>query len=347
MSRTLLTARAVGMVQQELADTTRWAASEQERADAIAQTRDALATTNAALLVAQAERESAYAELQCEVAARLKLENELRLAQKLESVGQLAAGIAHEINTPVQYVGDSIVFLAESFENIRILVERYRTALAQLRGTPGHAQIDQELKEAEDAADLAFVEANAPSAFARATDGVTRISTIVSAMREFAHPDDRAKNPADLNRAIETTLTITRNEYKYVAELVTEFGDLPPVPCHVGSINQVILNLLVNAAHAIGDVVGGNGKKGQILIRTVREGDMVRIDIEDTGPGVPEEVRDRIFEPFFTTKEVGKGSGQGLAIARSIVVDKHGGSLSFTSESGKGTTFTVLLPLAG
>jgi len=345
--QTLLTARATGAVQQELADTTRWAASEQERADDIAQARDALATTNDALRAAQVELEGAYARLQSEAATRLKLEGELRLAQKLESVGQLASGIAHEINTPAQYVGDSIQFLAESFESISGVVAKYRQAFSQLLATPEYESIAQELKEIEEQADLAFIQENASGAFERAADGVVRIASIVSAMKDFAHPDSPVKCPADLNRAIQTTLTITHNEYKYVADVETFFGDIPLVSCHVGSINQVILNLLVNAAHAIGEVVGKNGEKGQIRISTVRECDTVRIDIEDTGAGIPESVRDRIFEPFFTTKEVGKGSGQGLAIARSIVVDKHSGSLTFITEAGKGTTFTVRLPLTG
>lgn len=269
------------------------------------------------------------------------------MAQKLESVGQLAAGIAHEINTPAQYVGDSIQFLAESFESIRTLVAKYREALALLLGSPEHEQLAQELRDAEEIADLAFIEGNATGAFERAADGVARIASIVSAMKDFAHPDSQVKCPADINRAIQTTLTIAHNEYKYVADVETDFGGIPQVTCHVGSINQVILNLVVNAAHAIGDAVGADGEKGRIRVRTVQENNMVCIDIVDTGPGIPESIRERIFEPFFTTKEVGKGSGQGLAIARSIVVDKHGGSLTFDSEAGKGTTFTIRLPVDG
>jgi signal transduction histidine kinase len=164
-------------------------------------------------------------------------------------------------------------------------------------------------------------------------------------MKEFAHPDQKEKVSADLNRALQTTLNIARNEYKYVADVATEFGDLPPVFCHVGDLNQVFLNLIVNAAHAIGDVVRQSGRKGTIRIRTSQEGGLARIDIADTGAGIPEAIRQRVFEPFFTTKEVGKGTGQGLAIARSIVVSKHGGTLMFESEVGKGTTFTIRLPI--
>jgi signal transduction histidine kinase len=184
-----------------------------------------------------------------------------------------------------------------------------------------------------------------PDSFASCQDGISRISTIVRAMKEFSHPDQREKAPADLNQALQTTLAVAKNEYKYVADITTEFGDLPPVLCHVGDLNQVFLNLIVNASHAIGDVVGKGGTKGTIRITTSREDNLVRIDVADTGSGIPAAVRPRIFDPFFTTKEVGKGTGQGLAIARSIVVTKHHGSLTFDSEVGQGTTFTIRLPI--
>jgi signal transduction histidine kinase len=210
---------------------------------------------------------------------------------------------------------------------------------------PTQEQLARELQAIAEEIDLDYIERHAPGAFEAAADGISRIATIVRAMKEFSHPDDRVKRPTDLNRAIETTLTIACNEYKYLAEVKTELGELPPVFCHVGDIKQVILNLLINAAHAIGDVVGSVGGKGTILIRSVHVGRMARIDIVDTGAGIAEVFRERVFDPFFTTKEVGKGTGQGLAIARSIIVDKHGGELSFESEVGKGTTFTILLPI--
>jgi signal transduction histidine kinase len=152
---------------------------------------------------------------------------------------------------------------------------------------------------------------------------------------------------ADLNRALRNTLTIAHSEYKAVADVETELGELPQVVCHLADVNQVFLNLLVNSAHAIAEVVGNSGARGRIRIRTARDGDGVRIEIEDSGSGIPEEIRDRIFDPFFTTKGVGQGSGQGLAIARSIVVEKHGGALTFESTVGKGTTFRILLPVDG
>jgi PAS domain S-box-containing protein len=282
-----------------------------------------------------------------DITSRRALETDLNRARKLEAVGQLAAGIAHEINTPAQFVGDSIQFLSTAFADILPLTTTYRKAISEMENDPRYAHLVQEVRAAEETADLAYVEQNAPAAGDRARDGIARIAAIVSAMKEFAHPDQREKAPADINRALRTTLVIARNEYKYVANVETDLGDIPAVLCHVGDVNQVFLNLLVNAAHAISDVVKGGGAKGTICVRTRLEGDHVRIEISDTGCGIPEAIGERIYDPFFTTKEVGRGSGQGLAIARSIVVDKHGGSLSHDSKVGKGTTFKILLPVSG
>jgi PAS domain S-box-containing protein len=273
-------------------------------------------------------------------------EIDLAHARKLEAIGQLAAGIAHEINTPTQYVGDGVHFLKEAFEGYRRLVSQYQRAVETL-GAAGGSALTRGIRETEEEIDLAYLEANVPGSFESCQEGISRISTIVRAMKAFSHPDQREKALADLNQALQTTLAVARNEYKYVAEIVTEFGDLPAVLCHVGALNQVFLNLIVNAAHAIGDVVALGGNKGKIHIKTLKEGDLARIDISDTWSGIPEAIRQRIFEPFFTTKEVGKGTGQGLAIAHSIVVTKHLGSLTFESEVGKGTTFTIRLPIGG
>jgi signal transduction histidine kinase len=173
------------------------------------------------------------------------------------------------------------------------------------------------------------------------------LASIVGAMKEFSHPGSRQKKSVDLNHAIESTLTVSRNEWKYVADVVMDFdADLPPVLCLPSDINQAVLNLVVNAAHAIGQTARNNARgKGTITVRTRCDGDCVEIRVQDTGPGIPEEIRDRVFDPFFTTKEVGQGSGQGLAIVHSIVVARHGGTIGFHSKMGRGTTFILRLPI--
>jgi signal transduction histidine kinase len=268
---------------------------------------------------------------------------ELLHSQKLAAIGTLAAGVAHEINTPAQYVGDSLHFLSSAFSDIRSVLHTYRRVLDGLADS--RPELLDEVALAEDQADLAYLEESTPKALDRAADGMSRISHIVGAMKEFAHPKQSEKSPADLNRAVETTLTIARNEYKYLADVETDLGDLPPVTCHVEDINQVLLNLVVNSAHAIAQRGAGDSQRGKIQIRTAREGERVRIEVEDTGCGIPDAIKGRIFEPFFTTKEVGRGTGQGLSIARSLIVEKHGGSLTFTSQEGVGTRFVVRLPI--
>jgi PAS domain S-box-containing protein len=280
-----------------------------------------------------------------DISKQKQLEIELGHAHKLEAVGQLAAGIAHEINTPAQFVGDGVHFLKEAFEGYRRLVRPYRRAVDVLATGGGQEALLSEIRAIEEEIDLSYLDANVPGSFESCQDGISRITTIVRAMKEFAHPDQREKASADLNQALLTTLAVAKSEYKYVADVVTQLGDLPPVLCHVGDLNQVFLNLIVNAAHAIGDVVGQSGTRGAIRITTLQEGDLARIDIADTGSGIPEAIRHRIFDPFFTTKGVGKGTGQGLSIARSIVVTKHRGSLTVESEVGKGSTFTIRLPI--
>jgi two-component system, NtrC family, sensor kinase len=184
-----------------------------------------------------------------------------------------------------------------------------------------------------------------PKALDRSIEGLGRVATIVRSMKEFAHPDQKNKTPVNLNQAISSTLIMASNEYKYVADVETDLGDIPLVSCHGGEVNQAVLNIIVNAAHAVDDVVKGSSARGRIKIRTRREGDCVVISISDTGGGIPLHVRDRIFDPFFTTKEVGKGTGQGLAIARQVVREKHGGDLTFESVLGAGTTFHIRLPI--
>jgi signal transduction histidine kinase len=286
-----------------------------------------------------------------DVTDQRRLENDLAQAQKLESVGRLAAGVAHEINTPVQFVADSVSFVREAMDDLSDIVDKYRELrTATQNSANGGADIAAAAKaveEAEDEADLDYILENAPVALDRARDGLGRVAAIVRSMKEFAHPDRKEMAQADLNQAIASTLVIASNEYKYVAEVETSFGELPLVNCYGGEINQVVLNLIVNAAHAIGDVVKGTDQKGRIRVATRVLDETVEISIGDTGKGIPVEVRGRIFDPFFTTKEVGKGTGQGLAIARTVIVDKHGGTLHFETELGKGTTFYIRLPIGG
>jgi len=275
------------------------------------------------------------------------IEAQLRQAQKLESVGQLAAGIAHEINTPIQYIGDNIHFIEESFAALGGLLQDYKKLAAAVRSNTVTPEVLSAVESSIQKADLDYLSKEIPLAVQQSLQGVGHVSRIVNAMKEFSHPGGREKEALDLNHAIEMTLTVARNEWKYVADMVTDFAPaLPPVPCLPGEFNQVILNLIINAAHAIGDVVRQiKGSKGTIRISTRLDGDWVEIRISDTGTGIPEEIRHRIFDPFFTTKGVGKGTGQGLAIARSVIVDKHGGTLTFESEVGRGTAFIIRLPL--
>jgi predicted ATPase/signal transduction histidine kinase len=278
---------------------------------------------------------------------RKQLEMELQQAQKLESVGRLASGIAHEINTPIQFVHDSVHFIREAMSDLAGVVTQYRQLCTALTGDPHWEPQAAALRRAEEAADVDYILENAPPAIERSLDGLGRVAAIVRSMKEFAHPDGGSQAPADINKAIENTLIIARNEYKYVAVLTSELGELPKVVCHLGELSQVVLNIVVNAAHAIADVVRGSGEKGGITVRTWRDADEAVIAIGDTGGGIPENVRDRIFDPFFTTKEVGRGTGQGLAIAHAVVVAKHGGTLTFETTIGVGTTFFVRLPVSG
>jgi signal transduction histidine kinase len=274
-----------------------------------------------------------------------RLSREKADSQKLESVGRLAAGVAHEINTPVQFVADNVQFVRTSIVEIENVVRAYRALRTSVEASGDSAAAAQRAAEAEAKADLDYLLVNLPLAVASAIEGLDRIATIVRSMKEISHPDQAEKSHADLNQAVKSTLVIAHNEYKYVAELDSLFGDLPPVPCYLGEINQVLLNLLVNASHAMAEAATDGAPLGKLTVRTRRAGNLVEISIGDTGGGIPKSVRDKIFEPFFTTKPVGKGTGQGLAIARSVIVNKHGGTLHFETEIGKGTTFFIRLPI--
>jgi signal transduction histidine kinase len=297
-----------------------------------------LARANEHLETAVAAR---TAELEAEMARRARMELELRQAQKLEAVGQLASGIAHEINTPIQYVGDSVYFLRQAFTDVMGLVQAY-SGLAESPAPARDARLHEAQQLAEEL-DVATLRVEVPAAFERTLEGTRQVASIVRAMKTFAHTSTE-KAPLDLNSAIRNTLIVARNEYKYVADVETELGHIPDVTCNAGGIRQVLLNLVINAAHAIAAAGASAENRGSIRIATARRDNDVVISIADTGVGIPEAIRERIFEPFFTTKEPGRGSGQGLAISRSIVT-QHGGKLWFRSELGRGTAFFIELPI--
>lgn len=284
-----------------------------------------------------------------DITDRRTLEERLRQAEKLESVGQLAAGIAHEINTPMQYIGDNVRFLKDAFLDVKSVATAYERLLLAARDNTLSQETVQEVGDVVAGVDAGYLFGEIPKAIDQTLEGVTRVSTLVSAMKEFSHPDTKEKIPLDLNHAIDSTITVARNEWKYVANMKTDFDpSLPPVLCQPGEFNQVILNLIVNAAHAIADGLQKTSSEiGTIGVQTRNCLGWAEIRIQDTGSGIPENVRSRIFDPFFTTKEIGKGTGQGLAIAHSAIVDKHGGSIHFETKEGEGTTFIIRLPYDG
>lgn len=274
---------------------------------------------------------------------RERIELERRVSHRLEAVGQLAAGIAHEINTPLQFVGDSVSFLRGAVDDLVALNGRYRELM--WAETPMDLEQRQAtMRAAEDEADLEYLIERIPAAFERTADGVDRVRSIVQAMKRFSHTATTEFAPADLNEGIATTLEVSRNEYKYHAEIQLDLqADLPLVTCNLGEINQVLLNLIMNAAQAIAEQRSDGGGLGQVAISTHADGDHAVIRVADNGPGIPEELQDRIYEPFFTTKPVGQGTGQGLALARTTVA-RHRGTLECLSTAGLGTTFTIRLP---
>jgi two-component system NtrC family sensor kinase len=299
-----------------------------------------LVTANQSLKAEIAEHKKAERERQV-------LEVQLRQSQKLEAVGQLASGVAHEINTPIQYVADNTIFVRDSFQSIHQILDSHTELLKHVKNNSVTPELTSRAGELLKTADIEYLSEQIPAAIKETLEGVDRVTKIVSAMKEFSHPGSKDKAVADLNHAIETTATVARNEWKYVAEMKLDLDpNLPPVPCFIGEFNQSILNLVVNAAHAVGDVVRQNPEtKGLIAIQTRRDGDFVEVRVTDSGTGIPEAVRSHIFEPFFTTKGVGKGTGQGLSIVYGTIVKRHGGAVSFETEVGRGTTFILRLPI--
>ncbi|MBB6520338.1 PAS domain-containing sensor histidine kinase [Pseudoteredinibacter isoporae] len=269
-----------------------------------------------------------------------EIEAQLRQAQKLESIGQLAAGIAHEINTPAQFVGDNLTFIESSSKDLISYVKD------SLQSDSDNISLEKLNSILEDI-DFEFLEEELPDAIQQSKEGLDRINRIVGAMKNFSHPDGEEKQKIDLNKAIESTSIISKNEWKYLAEMTLELEDkLPPLSCHPSELNQVFLNIIVNAAHAIEQKYQGSGM-GKIKIVTAKQGDNVLISIHDDGCGIPQSILNKIFDPFFTTKGVGKGTGQGLSISYSVIRDKHNGSINIDSDEGKGTVFHIILPLEG
>ena len=275
---------------------------------------------------------------------RQAMEQEQRISARLKSVGALAAGIAHEINTPMQFVSDSVYFLKMAVGELDVLWPELTELVRASPGVGGPGPTIKRIEQALAHIDVDQLVVDANESAERALEGIRRVTKIIRAMREFAHPDNGEHTKVDINNALETTLTVCKNVYKEIADVETDFGALPSVMCQYGEVNQVFLNIIVNAAHAI-EAANQDGVKGLIRISTAVEDDYAVIRIQDNGTGIPESVKARIFDPFFTTKEVGKGTGQGLAIVQSVIVARHHGRITVDSEVGKGTTFILRLPI--
>ena len=282
-----------------------------------------------------------------DVTRRIELERQLTQAQKLESIGQLAAGIAHEINTPIQYVGDNARFIGEAFEDLTKVLKLYEELSAAVKNTQPTEELAAQIEKTIEAVDLEFISTEVPEAIQQTIDGVERVVHIVRAMKDFAHPSQSSKSPIDINRAITSTTSVCRNEWKYIADLELDLDDkLPMVSVHPSDLNQTILNIVVNGAHAIQEKLGEHTTdKGTITISSRQDEEVIEIRITDSGTGIPESIRQKIYDPFFTTKDVGRGTGQGLSIAYNAIVEKHGGELIVESEEGQGTTFIIRLPI--
>lgn len=264
---------------------------------------------------------------------------QLNQAQKMEAMGQLAAGVAHEINTPIQYIGDNLHALEANCTDLQALILKSRQKFSEFS-----ADLQQEWNEWEEQFDIHFILQDTPLAIQQSLDGIEKVAGIVQAMKVFSHTNNQSTSFANLNEILKNTLIISKNEYKYIADIETNFAsDLPDIECYGNELNQVLLNLIINAAHAIEEKKSG---RGLIKITTEKQQDTLYINIQDNGTGIPKAIQDKVFNLFFTTKEVGKGSGQGLSIAHKIIVEKHQGQFYFESTEGEGTIFHIILPLS-
>lgn len=291
--------------------------------------------------------EKIYVSVISDVSQNELIEQQNRQAQKLEAIGSLAAGVAHEINTPIQYVGNNLQFIKNEFDSIVGLMHNFQQLFEQVQSADPTNKLIEESHQKEKEVDLNYLIQEIPKAIDESLEGIGRVTKIVQAIKEFSHPGMDEKTPVDLNRAIDTTLTVSRNEWKYVADLVVHYDEnMPLVLCSPGEINQVILNLITNAAHAIKEQIDkGVYSKGLIEVYTFGKEETIEIHIKDNGGGIPTEYREKVFNPFFTTKPVGMGTGQGLSIAYKVIVNKHNGSIVFDTELEKGTTFKITLPI--
>ena len=282
------------------------------------------------------------------ITTQKQISRELDRSQMLRSIGKLSAGIAHEINTPIQFLGDNMRFLDDSFTQISELIQIYTALRNNLSEKDAEKELVDKIFAKEEDIDFDFLIDEIPQAIEQSQNGIKLVSTIVSAMRDFSHIDDKRKASADLNKALASTIIILRNELKYVADVKKDFDEnLPEIVCCIDDIHQVFLNLLINAAHSIEERINtGETQRGEITVKTSQQGSEVVVSVSDTGMGISPEIREKIFEPFFTTKSKGrKGTGQGLAMVMSIVEGKHDGKVELESEVGVGTTFTVKLPI--
>lgn len=271
------------------------------------------------------------------------MELQLRQAQKLEAVGRLGAGIAHEINTPIQFISDNCHFAATAADDLLVLQETQQALLEQLiQDAPMADEIRRRWQAARQQADLDFIASELPAALQRSLDGLQRIAGIVQVMKDFSHPGQADAETGELNRIIRSTLTVAAHELRQVADTEIDLGAIAPLVCYPGALGQALLNLISNAAQAM----AGQSVRGRLRVRSWQEGDQACVEIRDTGPGIPPDIREQIFDPFFTTKPFGEGSGQGLAIAHSVIVRQHGGSLML-ADDGPGACFRIRLPVAG
>jgi CheY-like chemotaxis protein len=300
------------------------------------------------LMLLKEERLDREREMVEDITRQYQVEQQSHHAKKLESIGQLAAGIAHEINTPMQFISDNTKFLETAFADLLEVLRHYDALFSRLKTGGVDPEAIRQLEDVIQDSDLEFLEEEIPGAISGSLEGIARVTEIVRAMKDFSHPAGNALVPVDINKAIDCTVAVSRNEWKYVANLETCLDPSPPqVPCYPGPLNQVLLNIIVNAAHAIEQRLGPSPvEKGFIRISTRSVDDGFEISIQDSGVGIPESHLSRIFDPFFTTKPVGKGTGQGLSIAYSVVVDQHKGKLKVESEEGRGATFIIQLPLS-